>query len=747
MAGDNNNASITWDFPLPRTHTGVLMGNGLQGLMIWGQKNQLNITVGRAGFWDRRGGKSFLSIETTYDQLVHLLKSDQKNKLDSIFDTNDGNDQTPDKPFQIGGGVLKLQFPDQYHLEKARLFFKKGELLIDVKNKQGQQQTIRIRQAVKNELTRIDLPDRLYKDIHIKLSPAYEHINVKPLLQKYRIKAPRFWAYTDSLAVGFVQSLPQDPSLGLGYKKKDNTILVATAMGHNVERQVNQILELEWGRVEEQRDDWWSQYWADVPDLQLPDPLIKEIYDYGLYKMACTHPPHGIPATLQGPFNESYQLPPWGNDYHLNINAEMIYLPVLAANRAAHLDPLWEMLMKWYPDMKRNGEAFYQVDNAIIMPHAVDDKGHVRGSFWTGSIDQACAAWMAQLAWQHYQYTLDERILNNVAFPLMKGAFNGYWGMIEEIDGALRMPVSVSPEFKGKRIDAWGENASFQLAACHMTAQNLIQASEVLDVAKDYRWQKVVDDLPPYQTITLPRQKEYPEYESTRIALWKGMDLVESHRHHSHLASIYPFMTINPDDAQHQTVVDASVNHWVMTGPGNWAGWSFPWASSLHARMGHVDAAVAWLHLWEQAFTNIGRGTLHDAAFSGVSRNQTDWRDIQFMASHNEIMQLDAGFGALDAIHNILVQQRGEVLHVLPDIPRNWRDFSFKRVGAPGAFLISGFVEKGKLIKIEIKSLAGGEIQLAHGMGQDCYVNSHYYEGRIIQKSMRKNKKMVITSD
>ncbi|OIO96702.1 MAG: hypothetical protein AUJ92_05370 [Armatimonadetes bacterium CG2_30_59_28] len=39
-----------WDFPLPRTHTGILQGNGLPGTMIWGEANTLRITLGRADF-------------------------------------------------------------------------------------------------------------------------------------------------------------------------------------------------------------------------------------------------------------------------------------------------------------------------------------------------------------------------------------------------------------------------------------------------------------------------------------------------------------------------------------------------------------------------------------------------------------------------------------------------------------------------------------------------------------------------
>ena len=48
--------NINWEFPLPRTHTGIPLGNATTGLLIWGEGRQLKITVGRADLWDHRGG-------------------------------------------------------------------------------------------------------------------------------------------------------------------------------------------------------------------------------------------------------------------------------------------------------------------------------------------------------------------------------------------------------------------------------------------------------------------------------------------------------------------------------------------------------------------------------------------------------------------------------------------------------------------------------------------------------------------
>ena len=70
---------------------------------------------------------------------------------------------------------------------------------------------------------------------------------------------------------------------------------------------------------------------------------------------------------------EDYQLPPWSNDYHFNINVQMIYTPALATNRLANFKPLWRMINGWMPQLKKNGEAFFGRPGALMLPHAVDD--------------------------------------------------------------------------------------------------------------------------------------------------------------------------------------------------------------------------------------------------------------------------------------------------------------------------------------------------------------------------------------
>jgi hypothetical protein len=742
--------TMIWKFPLPRTHTGVLMGNGTQGLMIWGGGNQLNITVGRAGFWDHRGGNDF-SARTTFRQVKTLLEAKDEAGLRKVFEVPQKSTGLPREPQQIGGGRLEVYLPEGWIIDRGELQLNNAILRILVKNPSGKEEAIVIRQAMLQELAWVELPASLQDKVRLELVPTWKFVGEQ--LTKVGVEPPKSFkpSANGMESAGYCQYLPEDDPLALCYARNKNRITIATALNKNaIEEATGLVMKANIENTRKNTDAWWNQYWTDVPAIHIPDPVLQEIVDYGLYKQASTHPPQGVPAALQGPFNEEYQLPPWSNDYHFNINVQMIYWPVLATNRLEHLNPLWKMIKGWWPQLSANGSQFFGNPSAIMLPHAVDDRCHVVGTFWTGTIDHACTAWMAQMAWLHYSYSGDKTVLSEVAWPLLNGAFEGYWAMLEEVEDGkggkrLSLPVSVSPEFKGSRMDAWGRDASFQLAALHMLARILPKAAQALNKTTDNRWQQVSDKLPPYTLIEGARTLENPESKTQRIALWEGMDLIESHRHHSHLASIYPFATINPNDPKHSTIVNNSLFHWTKTGPGLWSGWCVPWAATLKARCGQAEAAVGWLHWWNNTFTNQGRGTLHNAVYPGASIIASpNWSKLPAGTPNREIMQLDAGFGALTAVLELLVQNREDGIYVLPEVLEEWEGLTFSNIRTEGAFQVSAGVKNGKTSEIRIKSLIGGPLRLVHGLGDNYTLSGSPASGAMLQRECKAGEELVL---
>jgi hypothetical protein len=302
--------------------------------------------------------------------------------------------------------------------------------------------------------------------------------------------------------------------------------------------------------------------------------------------------------------------------------------------------------------------------------------------------------------------------------------------MLEEVDReggrGLSLPVSVSPEYNGAGMNAWGRDASFQLAALHALAQILPRAARRLGQPADPRWERVRRELPPYTLA-----------EGKRIGLWVGQDLAVSHRHHSHLAALFPFRTLDPQDEAHRSVVAESLRHWQSKGAGAWSGWCVPWASILCSRCGLADAAVMWLLWWKRLFTNIGHGTLHDADFAGCGG--LGWHALLDPAPKplHEIMQMDAGMGALTAILELLVQCRGDAIHVLPAIPRHWHDVAFDGIRTEGAFLVGATVRDGRTAEVRVVSLAGEPLRLVHGLGPSWTVNGRRGRGSTLETATR----------
>lgn len=714
--------TLSWEFPIHRPHAGVLLGNGTQGLMVWGKQNQLIITIGRAGFWDHRGGNDF-TANITYDELEALLLARNDSAIRKAFANPEATAAGGfGRPQQLGCGRLVITMPEACDFQEATLDLKTGTILIHTRDPQAG--NILIRQNPHEEFSKVEFSGRLQPD-SIRFISAYD-MNTAAY-QKAGISEPgvrRGGGQQPEIEI-ITQRLPQDSALSFGWMVENSTLTLGTGLGEDAEAELLGAFLSNANNLIPEDEDFWNNYWSTAPIAQFEDPILQEIFDYGLYKQACVTPPQGIPATLQGPFMEDYQIVPWSNDYHFNINIEMIYYPALMSGKYDHLMPMWEMIHRWWEELSTNGETFFGLEGAMMLPHAVDDRGKVVGTFWTGTIDHACTAWMAQLAWLHYSYSGDEAVLRETAFPLLKGAFEGYWAMLDqEEDGSYHLPVSVSPEYRGSRMDAWGKDASFQLAALHAICNILPEAADLMDEEADPRWKDVSDHLAPYTIVDGVYHQEWRS-GGERIGLWEGMDLIESHRHHSHLASIWPFITIDPFSEANNQIISTSMRAWRMRGAGAWSGWCVPWAAILAARVGHTEGAINWLHYWRDNFVNEGRGTLHNANNGGHSViGGPVWGKYTVESRIGEVMQLDAGFGALTALFDLMVRQDIHGLHVLPFLSLNWKNMSFERVRAEGGFIVSAEVIDGFTSTIEIEATRDQELILFPHISGEYIVSS-----------------------
>jgi hypothetical protein len=494
------NETLSWSFPIKRPHAGIPIANGTQGLLVWGQGETLNFTIAHQGFWDHRGGHP-VSENGTFLELKQLLAQQEQEKVKAMFSNVKSPDQ-PSKFQQLGGGRLVLTLPKGWLLTEAILSLQTGLVTIYAKNQHGVIQKIKVSQAITKNFARIELPPTLSHRVGMKLISAYT-------LSEDAYKA-RGIVHPDTInngdEIGLVQHLPADPALVIFVKHHNRAIWINTTIcPDNEVEQARKVIFPIVKTMEAEIAMWWKSYWASVPMVNLPDALLQEIFEYGLYMQAICTPEHGVACSLQGPLLEDYQMPPWSADYHWNINEQMIYWPSLSTGRANHQKPLWDLLKTMLPSMQQAAKQFYGIDNGLMLPHATDDLGKLSGSFWAGAIDAGCLAWMAQMAWDYYRFTGDTTHLKTIAYPLLSGAFYTYNAMLTDtlVNGQKQyaLPVTVSPEWRGSQFKAVGRNASFQLAALHSVCKILPEASGLLNVPTDPKWADVDLNLPSYSTV------------------------------------------------------------------------------------------------------------------------------------------------------------------------------------------------------------------------------------------------------
>lgn len=703
MMSKNEMYKIAWDYPSPETHAGMPLSNGTLGALVWGTEHELKITINRADFWDHRGGWDFEN-KVTYESLQTWLKNKDEESIKAAFQ-QESLPSLPDRPSRMPLGRIDIQFPPEFRLIKGTLNLLKGECVITVQTPDSR---FRIRIAILHDIPVLALMMEEDQPCTITPVPAYEEGEVRTYYEKYDIKAPAM--IHDDVYFGWVQSLPSDPTISVisrtVIRDIHKELYIACTYGKNAGEAVMNAVDLleqvnpdgyGYKKVLQDTRNWWSQYWDHAPYIELPDPDMEKLYRMGLYKLAGMSKPGGPAATLQGPWVEEYRMPPWSSDYHFNINVQECYWPAFAGNQLQTLEPLFQMVRSWEVKLAKNAKDFMGISDGFQLPHAVDDRCTCMGGFWTGSIDHGSTAWTGQLMWQYYAYTLDQNFLETVAYPFLKGAFRVYDEMLEYDGSQYSLPVSVSPEFKGCDMDAWGRNATFQLVNIHFLCKVLLLASQILNKDQDDRqhWQEIMNRLP----IASIGQGRF----GTEILLWENQPLTESHRHMSHLAGLYPFDVLDyyGNDTDKEWV-DHSLENLAYRGMSAWTGWCLPWAAILYARTGNGDMAELLLQIFRRAFLRYGGGSTHDAQFKGLT----------LFHENPQIMQAEAALGASAAIMEMLVFTAAGVLHICPAIPWIWQKVSFENILAEGGVLVSARREKGKVVWVSLTALQGITIHL-----------------------------------
>ena len=662
-----------YSFPLKTIHQGIPMGNGLLGATLRGEDRTILMTLGCASLWDHRGGMEWTPLQN-FKAIRKALEAGDSGEIKRLFESG-CPDENLKRPTLIPLGRVRITLPEGYGLLRGELSPETGIVKIFCASPDGEKEMLfSCDMTCKAAFACENLPG----SASLELLSAFDLPGGKDALKKRHFEEVKH--FTEGGKLAFLQKMPADPAYGLCLKREKDTFLLHFVRNLNTPQEVAAAAEdLPSASVIRNRcTAFFRETMQKIPAITLGDPDLEDLYCSGMYKYVIMTNPAGVTPGLQGPWIEDDQLPPWSGDYHFNINVQMCNTPGYKAGLFPHLRKLFDLVLSWKASLRRNAECFASIPDGYMLPHAVDDRGVCMGGFWSGCVDHACTAWIAMMMYDYCDYTLDTDFLQEEVFDFMKGTMRVFQAMMEyKKDGTLTLPVSISPEYRGSAMNAWGADSSFQLAAIHRLARNLIAAATLLKEDPDPFWNEVEEKLPPYSCVEglLSNKCSFKE-----IALWEGLALEESHRHHSHLGGIVPFCTLDPEEESLREILRFTQNTWIKKGMGQWTGWCMSWASQIHTRLGNPEMAVYLLKTFKTFFTNSSSGSFHDARYPGLT----------LFYGEKEVMQMDGLMGCVCAIQDLLVCCREGVADFFRGIPENWKESSFRDFHLPGGFKAGG---------------------------------------------------------
>jgi alpha-L-fucosidase 2 len=697
---------------------GVPLGNGRVGAVVWGTGGSLVVTLDHAEFWDRR--------TETPPPLPH--------RFADFLDALDGAPSTWPAEWPVAAPRFDLVTPTRLPPSRLRLTGLgevarcSHDLATETLEVVTAHSTLTTRVLGEHNVVFIEgrgQAPTVALDWCSEPSAWELRTRPQPALAPHPAALFASWEAAERRSTGQGESIgqpvPDGGAIGLSWRlmKRDDSWTLAISMvadRHDTAAGVagtavatlDVVLDLPGDALashEQRWRDFHSRSWVSVPTASIESLWFAEMSKLGAAVRA-----DGPPLGLQGPWSPDGRMPPWGGDLHHNVNTQFSYAAMEVTNHADLARSLHHYVEHSLPEWRELARNVFD-EAGLFVPSATDDDGRCRYEWATVNLALSSGPWLGHVLYTHWAHTGDDEFRVGLLDPFLHGVAEPVLAQLATgDDGRLHIPRGYSPELVPMGGSPWGADPSCDLALIAWLLDALTELDGI--AGRDTsRWTDLAVRLAP-----LPVDIGFGAIGGVLVGRAGGIRvradaaLERSHRHHSHLMAIHPLrrMTADHRDPNVRQTVAASMQQLMLSGPGEWVGFSVPWAASIAALAGQPDVALG--HLRDYAERWVGPSTFH-VQRSARGEVPTIWNELGELLG-GDALSLEAGTAFVAAVVDLLVHDHDRVVHLCPSLPTAWPDVAFAGLRAAGGWEIAVRTHHHAVVALRVVAHRAGQLVL-----------------------------------